>query len=159
MLHQDIDAREKFLFTLEWLLGLQIRYPENIRFGLIHVEFRDAAQLGSAYGVHEAMNMLIGLTHALRHAFRRSDLVARDGMSVWVLAPFTCPENVTDKVADIVKVAADNGLCIVEHSILIYSLPDDGVVLQGRDPAVSFLEALRASGQGRTVASFAATTV
>ena len=159
MLHQDIDAREKFLFTLEWLLGLQVRYPDNIRFGLIHVEFQDASQLGAAYGVHEAMKMLIGLTHALRHAFRKSDLVARDGMGVWILAPFTTPESVTDKVTDIVRVAAENGLNIVEHAIRVYSLPEQGLALQGRDPAVSFLETLRASGQGRTVAAFSASAV
>lgn len=156
MLHQDIDAREKFLFTLEWLLGLQNRYPDQVRFGLIHVEFHDPEQLGAAYGAHEAMRMLVGLTHALRHAFRKTDLVTRDGMGVWVLTPFTSPNMVCQKVEDIVRVAAHNGLDIVEHSIRIYSLPEDGAVLEGRDPAVSFLDSLRNSGRGRTVQAFAA---
>jgi hypothetical protein len=156
MLHQDIDAREKFLFTLEWLLGLQARYPEHMGFGLIHVEFQDPSHLGETYGVHEAMKMLVGLTHALRHAFRSTDLVARDGMGVWILAPFTSPETVISKAAEIVRVGAENGLNIVEHYIRIYSLPEDGAALQGRDPASNFLETLRASGLGRTVASFAA---
>lgn len=156
MLHQDIDAREKFLFTLEWLLGLQVRYPAYMRFGLIHVGFQDASHLGEAYGVHEAMKMLVGLTHALRHAFRKTDLVARDGMGVWILAPFTSPETVVEKASEIVRVGAENGLNIVEHFIRVYSLPEDGAALHGRDPATNFLETLRASGLGRTVASFAA---
>lgn len=156
MLHQDIDAREKFLFTLEWLLGLQSRYPEYMRFGLLHVEFQDPSQLGAAYGVHEAMKMLVGLTHALRHAFRKSDLVARDGMGVWILIPFTDPATVVQKAEEIVRVGAENGLNIVEHLIRVYALPEDGTVLKGRDPAANFLETLKASGVGRTVASFAA---
>lgn len=125
---EDTVAWEKFIYVLEWVLALQVRYATNLRQGLVRIDFHDQKALGDTYGAKVALQMLVDLAQQLRQTLRRTDLVARDGTSIWVLIPYVTPESVLSKVAQMVEVAAANGLDIVDRDISIYSIPDAGIL-------------------------------
>lgn len=127
-MQEDIDALDRFMITLEWLMALQERHPSALHFGLIHVCFHNKESLGRAYGARDAAHMLSDLAHQLRLAFRKTDLVARDGTDFWILAPYTLPETVTEKVTKLVELASDNGLDIVDRDVAIFAMPDPEVI-------------------------------
>jgi len=127
-MNDDTAAWEKFLYVLEWVLAVQMRYATNLRHSLVCINFHDQKRLGDAYGAKDALQMLIDLAGRLRHAMRKTDLVARSGTSIWVLIPFVTPESVLSKVAQIVEIAAGNGLDIVDRDIAIFSIPDAGIL-------------------------------
>lgn len=124
MSYRDIEQREKFLFTLEWLLAVTRRYSVHVQFGLVHVNYADARVLGDIYGAQEAAQRLDEIAHSLCNAFRKTDLVARDGTDFWILAPYTSTDRkLVEKVRYIIEIASQNGLYIVERDISIFSLP------------------------------------
>ena len=122
-MQDDLDALNRFVTILDWLLALQERHGEEaLKLGLIHVCFHDQQKLGEAYGARDAHQMLAQLAARLRETFRRSDLVARDGTDFWILTPYTSPESVTERTAILVEIASKEGLDIVDRDIGLYSL-------------------------------------
>jgi GGDEF domain-containing protein len=98
------------------------------------------------YGAKDAANMLMGLARALRQAFRKTDLVARDGLDFWILAPCTTPETLTEKVTTLVEVASDNGLDVVDRDVAVFTMPDAGILSNGPFAAATdFLNYLKAN--------------
>ncbi|HEY8887467.1 MAG TPA: diguanylate cyclase [Gallionella sp.] len=126
MHQEDLDAREKFLFTLEWLLAVTKRYSGPLQFGLAYIHYKNPGILGETYGAKNASHKLDDVSHSLRKIFRKTDLVARDGMDFWILVPYTpVNEKLVGKVHDIIETASQGGLQIVEHDIFIFSLSQD----------------------------------
>ncbi len=144
MSHDDIDAREKFLFTLEWLLAVTRRHSGGMQFGLAHVNYETPRLLGETYGAQRAAQKLDEVSHSLRKAFRRSDLVARDGADFWILVPFApAEEKLVDKIKYIVETASQGGLQIVERDISIFLLPNDAADVDANSSALEFLAYLK----------------
>jgi GGDEF domain-containing protein len=144
MTQADIEAREKFLFTLEWLLALMKRYSCHLQFGLAHIDYENAKILGETYGAQEASQQLDEVSHSLRKAFRETDLVMRDGVDFWILVPYTpADENLVDKIKYIIETASQGGFQIVERDISIFSLPQDAVDLGVDRSALKFLAYLK----------------
>lgn len=139
----DAAAWEKFLYVLDWVLAVQVRYAGNLRHSLVCISFHDQKTLGDTYGAKDALRMLIELAQQLRHSLRKTDLVARNGTAIWVLIPFVTPESLLSKVAQIVEIAAANGLDIVDRDISVFSIPDAGI-LEGLDydSAQDFLDTI-----------------
>lgn len=122
MMTEDLDALDRFTTILEWLLTVRERRIELVDIVLIHVCFHDQQRLGDAYGASEAHQMLASLASRLRQAFRKSDLVAREGTDFWILIPYEVPATVTERVATLVELAAADGLNIVDRDIGYFSL-------------------------------------
>lgn len=144
MHQEDIEACEKFLFTLEWLLAVKKRYSGQFDFALAHISYRDASVLGETYGAAVASRKLDEFSHALRRAFRKTDLVARDGMDFWVLVPYTpVNEKLVDKIKYITETASQSGLQIVERDISIFALSHDLIASEEDHSAEAFLRRLK----------------
>lgn len=126
-MNEDTAAWDKFLYVLDWVLAVQSRYVTNLHHSLIRISFHEHQKLGNAYGAKVALQMLIDLAKHLRTSLRKADLVARDGTSIWVLIPFVTNEAVLAKVAQIIGIAADNGLDIVDRDLSIFPIPDAGI--------------------------------
>lgn len=141
---EDIDACEKFLFTLEWLLAVKKRYLEQIDFALAHIRYRHPTVLGDAYGAAMASQKLDEFSHALRKAFRKTDLVARDGMDFWVLVPYTpVNERLVDKIRYITETASQSGLQIVARDISVFQLSRELIESGEEATARKFLKRLK----------------
>jgi GGDEF domain-containing protein len=124
MIREDIEARNAFLFTLEWLLAVTERYASPIEFGLAHIAYGNRQVLGDTYGAEEAVRQLIEVSRSLRQVFRKTDLVARDGTDLWILTPYTpATERISDKIMEIMEMASHHGLHVVDRDISIFSLP------------------------------------
>jgi hypothetical protein len=138
---EDTAAWDKFLYVLEWVLAVQMRYANNLRHSLVCISFHDQKTLGDTYGAKDALHMLIDLAKQLRKSMRKTDLIARNGTVIWVMIPFVTPESVLSKVSQIVEIGAANGLDIVDRDISIFSIPDAGI-LEGKNfnNAEDFLE-------------------
>lgn len=140
----DIEACEKFLFTLEWLLAVKKRHPEPSEFALAHISHRHPAILGETYGAAIASRKLDEFSHALRKAFRKTDLVARYGTDFWILVPFTpVNEKLVDKIKYITETASQSGLEIVERDISIFPLSRNLVNPGNEYSAEEFLRHLK----------------
>lgn len=144
MSQSSIESREKFLYTLEWLLAVTRRHAAHIQFGLVHINFASPALLGDTYGAQEAAHHLDDILLRLQAAFRKTDLVARDGTDFWVLVPFTpASEILADKVREIIAAASQNSLEIVERDISLFSLPFSTPELNQDHSAAEFLAYLK----------------
>jgi GGDEF domain-containing protein len=144
MSHQDFDTREKFLFTLEWLLAVTRRHTGGLQFGLAHINYETSKILGETYGAQKASQKLDEVSHSLRNAFRKSDLVVRDGVDFWILLPFApTEEKLVDKIKYIIDTASQGGLQIVERDISIFLLPINAVDLDKNSTALEFLTYLK----------------
>ncbi len=144
MSHEDLEARDKFLFTLEWLLAVTKRHSGGLQFGLAHINFETPKILGETYGAQKAAQKLDEVSHSLRKAFRKTDLVARDGTDFWILVPFTpAEEKLVDKIKYIIEAASQSGLHIVERDISIFLLPNDAATMDTSGSAVEFLAYLK----------------
>lgn len=141
---EDIEACEKFLFTLEWLLAVKKRYPEPFDFALAHISYKHPSVLGDTYGAAMASRKLDEFSHALRKAFRKTDLVARDGADFWILVPYTpVNEKLVDKIKYITETASQSGLQIVERDISIFPLSNDLAAQEEEYSAEEFLMHLK----------------
>jgi GGDEF domain-containing protein len=145
MQQADLDAREKFLYTLEWLLEVSKRYSGPLQFGLAYIHYKDPNILGETYGAKAASQKLDDVSHILRNIFRKTDLVARDGTDFWILVPYTpVNEELVDKVNDIIEKASQGDLEIMAHDVFIFSLSQDAVKQCGDCSAVDFLAHIKA---------------
>lgn len=118
------EALDRLHTILDWLIHVQDRHPDSLKFGIVHVCFHDPAKLGNAYGAPEAAHLLDGLLDAMQKAFRKTDIIARDGTDFWLLVPYTSPDTVVEKAQRLVEIASENGLNIVDRDIAVFSLPD-----------------------------------
>lgn len=144
MFNDDIEAREKFLFTLNWLLAVTKRHSPNLQFCLAHINFENPRILGETYGAQKASQKLDEVSHLLRKAFRKTDLVARDGGDYWILVPYTPPEEkLVDKIKYIIEIASQGGLQIVERDISIFPLSQHAVEHCEDCSALEFLSYLK----------------
>jgi hypothetical protein len=147
-MQEEIDALDRFMFTLDWLMAMHERNPGALHFGLVHVCFHNKESLGVAYGARDAAQMLSNLSLKLRDAFRKTDLVARDGTDFWILVPYTSPDMVTEKVSKLVELASDNGLDIVDRDVAVFTMPDPEVLNNmAFDTAQEFLAHLKKNRQ------------
>lgn len=139
-----IELREKFLFTLEWLLAVTRRYSAHVQFALVHINFASTKILGDTYGAQEAAQRLDEILFCLSNAFRKTDLVARDGVDFWILVPYTSADGkLADKIRDIIEIASQSSLQIVERDISIFSLPFEAHELDQNYSAPEFLAYLK----------------
>jgi hypothetical protein len=144
MSQEDFTARDKFLYTLEWLLAVTKRYPGGLHFGLAHINYETSKILGETYGAQKAAHKLDEVLHTLRKAFRKTDLVARDGADLWILVPFTpAEEKLVDKITYIIETASQSGLQIVERDISFFLLPKDAAKVDENCSALEFLAYLK----------------
>lgn len=128
MHEEDIQARERFLYTLEWFLEVVKRHSGRLQFGLAYIHYNHPDILGDTFGAKEASKKLDDVSHILRKIFRKSDLIARGGMDFWILVPYTpINEKLVDKINDVVDTASRDGLQIVEHDVYTFSLDKDVV--------------------------------
>lgn len=144
MSQANIELHEKFLYTLEWMLAVTRRYSPHVQFGLVHINFSNPGLLGDTYGAQEAARKLDGILDCMKQAFRKTDLVARDGVDFWVLAPFTpASEQLVDKTREIIAIASQNNCEIVERDISVFSLPFNAHELNQECSAAEFLAYLK----------------
>lgn len=144
MSQTTIELREKFLYTLDWLLAVTRRHTGHLQFSLVHVNFSNPGLLGDTYGAQEAAHRLDDTLINLKSSFRRTDLVARDGLDFWVLVPFTPADELqADKVGEIIAIASQNSLEIVERDISFFSLPFSSPELNPDYTAEEFLAYLK----------------
>ena len=144
MSQEDFAARDKFLYTLEWLLAVTKRYSGALHFGLAHINYETAKVLGETYGAQKAAQKLDEISHSLRKAFRKTDLVARDGADFWILVPFRpAEEKLVDKIKYIIDTASQSGLQIVERDISLFLLPNAAAKLDENCTAPEFLAYLK----------------
>jgi GGDEF domain-containing protein len=126
MLREDIEARIIFLGTLEWLMALTVRYASPVKFGLVYIAYGNKNELGETYGAQEAAKQLAAVTVSLKNAFRKADLVTRNGSDFWVIVPYTPDtEKLYDKVVEILDVAEHEGLQVVNRETSIFNLTDN----------------------------------
>ncbi len=141
---EDTEARDKFLFTLGWLLAVTKRHTDCVRFGLAHIDYESSRILGEAYGAQDASERLDEVAHSLRQAFRKTDLVARDGVDFWILVPYTPPEEeFIDKIQYIIETVSQCGLQIVARDISFFLLPADVEGLEADCSSLAFLTHLK----------------
>lgn len=149
MMIEDIESRNSFLATLEWLLAIAARYDRSIELGLIHIEYGHRNELGETYGAHEAVNQLAEMTRHLKQVFRKTDLVCRNGSDFWVIVPYTpSTERLYDKVFEILGGMEHEGLRVVNPEISVFDLTAliPAFVKQHREfNALDFIEHLRAN--------------
>lgn len=121
MWQEDIEALQRFLFALDWLLACRARYPDHFQFGLAHIDYRNVEVIGNRYGARDGSAKLDKVAHSLRSVFRKTDLVARHAGDFWILMPHVpAIETVSDKVRDIVDAWSQDGLEIVERDISFF---------------------------------------
>ncbi len=144
MSNNSIELHDKFLFTLEWLLAVTKRYSTQVHFDLVHIHFSNPGVLGDTFGAQEAARRLDEILDILRNAFRKTDLVARDGVDFWVLVPYTPSDGrIADKVRDVIDATSRTGLQIVERDISFFSLPFETPELHPNCSASEFLAYLK----------------
>ena len=140
----DIEARDKFLFTLDWLLAVTRRSSGSFRFGLAHIGYENPKLLGETYGAKVASEQLDDVSHSLRKAFRKTDLVARNGSDFWIIVPFSPDvETINDKIRQISEMARLAGLQIVDRDIAFFVLPLNNLPLGEEYDVLEFLEHLK----------------
>jgi GGDEF domain-containing protein len=144
MVGEDLQILEGFWFTLGCLLEILVRWPDHVKFGLVHIDVKNARLLGDAYGAQNASHKLHEVLQSLRREFRKTDVVARDGEDFWILVPHTpATEQISGRAKFIVEKASQNGLEIVERDISIFLLTRDLVKLKTGRTAAEFLAHLK----------------
>lgn len=124
MMVSDIELRTRFLDTLDWLCQVLIRHSDGFDVALVRIAYGDDNSLGEAYGAPEALRQLSLLTHDLQKAFRKSDLVGRDGTDFWILFPYTrITDNIYEKLVDVLQASSHENLNIVNREVSIFELP------------------------------------
>ena len=144
MSQESMQFHDRFLFTLDWLLAVTRRYSGHLRFGLVHISFANPAVLGETFGAQGAAMKLDEALSTLRTAFRRTDLVTRDGTDFWIVVPYTPTDGkLADKIREILAVASQTELTIVERDVSFFSLPFDTPELNPDCSAAEFLTYLK----------------
>ena len=143
MSQANIELREKFLYTLDWLLAVpSVTLPTfNSAWSISILGPRIT---GRHLRRQEAAHRLDEILDCMKQAFRKTDLVARDGVDFWLLVPFTqASEQLADKIREIVSIASQNHFEIVERDISVFSLPFNAPELNQDCPAEEFLAYLK----------------
>ena len=74
--------------------------------------------------------------------------MARDGTDFWILVPYTSPDTVAQKVTQLVEMASDAGLDIVDRDVAVFSMPDPEIMQNmAFNSAGEFLAHLKANRQ------------
>lgn len=121
----DIQLRSHFFDTLDWLCQVMVRYPNDFNLALVRIAYGDDNRLGEAYGAPEALRQLSVLSLDLQQAFRKSDLIGRNGTDFWVLFPYTrFGENLYEKLVEVLQSANHKQLNIVDREIAVFELPE-----------------------------------
>jgi len=124
MVLDDIYSRDRFLSQLDWILALEQRYQHILQSGLVHITYNTRDVQNLTFDAGDAAIRLGEVLACLKNAFRSTDLVTREGMSFWILTPFTQLDPVADKVRYILKYAPENGLTIASSQIRVHLLRD-----------------------------------
>ncbi|OIQ91139.1 hypothetical protein GALL_269360 [mine drainage metagenome] len=124
----DIVARRAFLIILDWLLLLIQRFSNPLQFDMVHIEYGNNNELADNYGALDACQQLSLVTESLAKAFRKTDIVARDGTDFWVIAPYTSDdEKLHDKILRIFQEEKHHALNMVDREISIFLIPLTGI--------------------------------
>ena len=145
MVLDDLTAHDKFLVLLEWMLALEKRHADVLQPALVYIKY-DAQDIRDlTYGASDAAMKLSEVADCLKEAFRGTDLIAREGMSFWILTPFTQIDPVVEKVRQVMATAPQNGLGIAHSNVRIHLLRDhiEGPAGQFKS-AQDFLDYLKA---------------
>lgn len=142
---EDMYARERFLFRLEWFLAFENRYSHALQSGLVRIAYDERDVHGLTYDAADTALRLSEVMICLKQAFRNTDLVARDGLNFWILTPFTQSDPVIEKVKQVIKTAPQNALGIAKSNIDIFLLrdhlkPDTPAFKSGEDFLAYLLE-------------------
>jgi hypothetical protein len=124
MVLDDLTAHARFLVVLEWILALEKRHADALQPGLVHIRYDPQHIRDLTFGAGDAAHKLGEVADCLTLAFRGSDLIAREGMGFWILAPFTQIDPVVEKVRQVISSAPKKGLAIANSDVRIYLLRD-----------------------------------
>ncbi len=124
MVLDDCNERDKFFYMLEWMLALELRYPDTLQPGLVHVTYDPTDIRSLTSDAADAAEKLGEVLSCLQQAFRTTDIVARDGLAFWILTPFTQADPVMDKIRTVIRTAPQKGLAIAESNIDMFLLKD-----------------------------------
>lgn len=149
MVLDDLTAHDKFMVLLEWMMALEKRHADSLQPCLVYIKYDEHDVRDLTFGASDAARKLSEVLECLRHAFRTTDLITRDGMSFWILSPFTQFDPVMEKVTKVMRTAPQNGLAIAHSNVRIYNLKDHvhggaGKFTHGQD-FLDYLKALPAA--------------
>lgn len=145
MVLDDMSAHDRFLVLLEWILALERRHHDALEPGLVYIKYDEKDIRDLTFGASDAAQKLSEVADCLKEAFRGSDLIAREGMSFWILAPFSQIDPLVEKVRQVMATAPQNGLAIAHSNVRLFMLRDHigGPAGQFKSPQ-DFLDYLKA---------------
>ena len=124
MILDDLNAREKFLFVLGWEMALGARHLDTKQPALVYIHYDPAEIRELTLDASDTALKLGEIMDCLRQAFRTTDLIARDGTSFWILAPYAHSDSVMGKVNQVIRTAPNNGLAIAHSNVRVFLLDD-----------------------------------
>lgn len=124
MIQEELGDGEKFMAVLEWMIALGHRQSGVLEAGLVYVTYDPEEVRDLTFSASDTVEQLSVIKNCLRSAFRHSDLICRDGVNFWILAPFTQIEPVLDKVQRVIKSAPENGLSFAKNNFQVFMLKD-----------------------------------
>jgi hypothetical protein len=124
MVLEELGDGEKFMAVLEWMIALGHRQSGVLEAGLVYVTYDPLEVRDLTFGASDTVQQLGVIQNCLRSAFRQSDLICRDGVNFWILAPFTQMDPVLDKVQRVIKSAPENGLSFAKNNFHVFMLKD-----------------------------------
>ena len=124
MVLEELGDGDKFMAVLEWMIALGHRQSGVLEAGLVYVTYDPVEVRDLTFSASDTVAQLGVIQTCLRKAFRHSDLICRDGVNFWILAPFTQIEPVLDKVQRVIKSAPENGLSFAKQNFRVFMLKD-----------------------------------
>jgi hypothetical protein len=118
----EISDRDRFLILLEWMLALEQRHSDALEPGLVHIAYDAVDVRDLTYGASDAASKLTEVLICLQQVFRGTDLITREGMNFWILAPFTQIDPVMEKVRKVLTTAPQSGLAIAHSNVKVYMM-------------------------------------
>ena len=143
MVLEELGDGDKFMAVLEWMIALGHRQSGVLEAGLVYVTYDPQEVRDLTFSASDTVQQLSVIQNCLRSSFRHSDLICRDGVNFWILAPFTQIDPVLDKVQRVIKTAPENGLSFAKNNFRVFMLKN--YIGPGLSPSASplaFLEAL-----------------
>lgn len=124
MAFEELNTRDQFFYMLEWMLVLERRHGHALQVGLVHIAYDPIQIRDLTFSASDTATKLDEIKQCLNSAFRKTDLVTRDGMGFWIIAPFMYTDPVTQKVNHVIKTAPQNGLAIADSNVRIFIMKD-----------------------------------
>lgn len=124
MVLDDLYAKERALFHLEWLLHVERRHDNVLQSALVHIALNPEDVRRMSFGAGDAAEKLGEVLTCLQTACRSTDVMMREGMDFWIITAFAQLEPLTEKLKAIMATAPQNGLEIAQNSIRVYLLRD-----------------------------------